>query len=200
DDVHDALIDDRDGLVGASRHSARPRELKPGDGVAVDLSERTETLLVVGAIEHEPIVGGRIRQHLARDRLEIGGLRAPGGREHAHERGGGQRSPDHDCLPLISFVLAPPGRAGPRWMKSSPKGDTPGEQTPAGARSRRRNVRPATNTRTLRMHKTFRISVVAYALAGFGAIASAQDQVEAGMQLYEEHCMGCHGEKLKAPG
>ena len=50
------------------------------------------------------------------------------------------------------------------------------------------------------MHKAFRISVVAYALAGFGAIASAQDQVEAGAQLYEEHCMGCHGEKLKAPG
>jgi len=50
------------------------------------------------------------------------------------------------------------------------------------------------------MHKAFRISVVAYALAGFGAIASAQDQVEAGAQLYEEHCTGCHGEKLKAPG
>src|SRR5262249_31995003 len=53
---------------------------------------------------------------------------------------------------------------------------------------------------TLRMHKAFRISVVAYALAGFGAIASAQDQVEAGAQLYEGHCMGCHGEELKAPG
>ena len=31
-------------------------------------------------------------------------------------------------------------------------------------------------------------------------LAWAQDQVEAGAQLYEEHCMGCHGEKLKAPG
>ena len=43
-------------------------------------------------------------------------------------------------------------------------------------------------------------SVVVCALAGVGAAAWAQDQVEAGAQLYEEHCMGCHGEKLKAPG
>ena len=43
-------------------------------------------------------------------------------------------------------------------------------------------------------------SFVACALAGVGAAAWAQDQVEAGAQLYEEHCMGCHGEKLKAPG
>ena len=50
------------------------------------------------------------------------------------------------------------------------------------------------------MHKAFRVSVAAYALAGFGAIASAQDQVAGGAQLYEEHCMGCHGEKLKASG
>ena len=50
------------------------------------------------------------------------------------------------------------------------------------------------------MHKAFRIGLAAYALAGFGESASAQDQVEAGGQLYEEHCMGCHGEKLKAPG
>ena len=50
------------------------------------------------------------------------------------------------------------------------------------------------------MHKAFRIGLAAYALAGGGAIASAQEQVEAGAQLYEEHCMGCHGEKLKAPG
>src|SRR5262249_11264534 len=156
-----------------SRHSARPRELKPGDGVAVDLSERTETLLVVGAIEHEPIVGRRIRQHLARDRLEIGGLRAPGGRGQAHERGGQPRSPDHECVPLIAFVFAPPGRAGHRGLKSSPKANTTGEHNPARARSRRRSVRAATNTRTFTMHKAFRISVVAYALAGFGAIASA---------------------------
>ena len=50
------------------------------------------------------------------------------------------------------------------------------------------------------MHRAFRIGLAAYALAAGGAIVSAQDQVEAGAQLYEEHCMGCHGEKLKAPG
>jgi mono/diheme cytochrome c family protein len=50
------------------------------------------------------------------------------------------------------------------------------------------------------MHKAFLNSVAAYALMGLGAVAAAQDQVEAGAQLYEEHCMGCHGEKLKAPG
>jgi mono/diheme cytochrome c family protein len=50
------------------------------------------------------------------------------------------------------------------------------------------------------MHKAFRIGLVACALAGVGAAAWAQDQVEAGAQLYEEHCMGCHGEKLNAPG
>jgi mono/diheme cytochrome c family protein len=57
----------------------------------------------------------------------------------------------------------------------------------------------AGNKRAFMMHKAFRIGLAAYALAG-GAVASAQDRVEAGAQLYEEHCMGCHGEKLKAPG
>jgi cytochrome c6 len=34
------------------------------------------------------------------------------------------------------------------------------------------------------------------------AAARAQDAalIEAGEQLYEEHCMGCHGEKLRSPG
>ena len=52
------------------------------------------------------------------------------------------------------------------------------------------------------MHKAVAVctSFIAYALAGVGAAVRAQDQVEAGAQLYEEHCMGCHGEKLKAPG
>jgi mono/diheme cytochrome c family protein len=50
------------------------------------------------------------------------------------------------------------------------------------------------------MHTAFRIGVVTYALVALGVVAAAQDQLEAGAQLYEEHCMGCHGEKLKAPG
>jgi len=58
------------------------------------------------------------------------------------------------------------------------------------------------NRRESIMHKAVAVctSFIAYALAGVGAAVRAQDQVEAGAQLYEEHCMGCHGEKLKAPG
>jgi mono/diheme cytochrome c family protein len=43
-------------------------------------------------------------------------------------------------------------------------------------------------------------AAAAGALAFFAAGAAAQDAVEAGEQLYEEHCMGCHGEKLRNPG
>jgi mono/diheme cytochrome c family protein len=84
-------------------------------------------------------------------------------------------------------------------LKSSPKANTTGKLSPS-AKPPQRRARPAENKRTFMMHKAFRIGLAAYALAAGGAIASAQDQVEAGAQLYEEHCMGCHGEKLKAPG
>jgi len=83
-------------------------------------------------------------------------------------------------------------------LKSSPTANTTGKLCPSAKPPQR--ARPADNKRTFMMHKAFRIGLAAYALAGGGAIASAQDQVEAGAQLYEEHCMGCHGEKLKAPG
>ena len=35
-----------------------------------------------------------------------------------------------------------------------------------------------------------------------GAAASAQDQamIEAGAQVYEEHCASCHGDKLRSTG
>jgi mono/diheme cytochrome c family protein len=84
-------------------------------------------------------------------------------------------------------------------LKSSPNANTTGKLSPS-AKPPQRRARPAENKRTFMMHKAFRIGLAAYALAAGGAIASAQDQVEAGAQLYEEHCMGCHGEKLKAPG
>jgi mono/diheme cytochrome c family protein len=84
-------------------------------------------------------------------------------------------------------------------LKSSPTANTTGKLCPS-AKPPPQRARPADNKRTFMMHKAFRIGLAAYALAGGGAIASAQDQVEAGAQLYEEHCMGCHGEKLKAPG
>jgi quinohemoprotein ethanol dehydrogenase len=42
----------------------------------------------------------------------------------------------------------------------------------------------------------------ALALLAFCAVASAQDQamIEAGEQVYDEHCATCHGEKLRSTG
>ena len=39
-------------------------------------------------------------------------------------------------------------------------------------------------------------------LLGLGAVALAQDPaaVDAGEQLYDEHCASCHGEKLRSTG
>ena|SRR5829696_974214 len=43
---------------------------------------------------------------------------------------------------------------------------------------------------------------LAFALIIFRHVASAQDraQIEAGEQLYDEHCASCHGEKLRTTG
>src|SRR5262245_7951517 len=37
-------------------------------------------------------------------------------------------------------------------------------------------------------------------LLGLSGVASAQDLVAAGEQVYEEHCASCHGEKLRSTG
>jgi len=37
-------------------------------------------------------------------------------------------------------------------------------------------------------------------LLGFSGVASAQDSIAAGEQVYEEHCASCHGEKLRSTG
>ena len=39
-------------------------------------------------------------------------------------------------------------------------------------------------------------------LLGLGAVALAQDPaaIDAGEQLYDEHCASCHGEKLRSTG
>ena len=52
------------------------------------------------------------------------------------------------------------------------------------------------------MHNIVRVSVALGALAGFCATASAQDRaaIEAGEQVYAEHCVQCHGERLRATG
>ena len=52
------------------------------------------------------------------------------------------------------------------------------------------------------MRAIFRLGFALLMVAGECARAPAQDAalIEAGEQLYEEHCMGCHGEKLRNPG
>jgi len=52
------------------------------------------------------------------------------------------------------------------------------------------------------MAKSAVASAIAFALIGSCNVASAQDQaqIEAGEQLYDEHCASCHGEKLRATG
>ncbi len=46
------------------------------------------------------------------------------------------------------------------------------------------------------------VSIAVCALLGSCAVALAQDQamIEAGEQLYDEHCASCHGEKLRSTG
>src|SRR5215831_737855 len=52
------------------------------------------------------------------------------------------------------------------------------------------------------MRRAFGVGVAVAMVMRLCAVASAQDQaqIDAGEALYEEHCMGCHGEKLRNPG
>jgi|SRR6266851_8047913 len=52
------------------------------------------------------------------------------------------------------------------------------------------------------MRVDFELGIALCMLARLCAQACAQDPalIDAGEQLYEEHCMGCHGEKLRSPG
>jgi mono/diheme cytochrome c family protein len=52
------------------------------------------------------------------------------------------------------------------------------------------------------MRAPLELGIALSVLALVCAEARAQDAAltEAGEQLYEEHCMGCHGEKLRNPG
>lgn len=52
------------------------------------------------------------------------------------------------------------------------------------------------------MSKWIRESLIVAALVLADAHASAQDQamIEAGAQVYEEHCASCHGEHLRSAG
>ena len=48
------------------------------------------------------------------------------------------------------------------------------------------------------MRKIFLASFAACVVLGACADAPAQDRIEAGEQVYEEHCATCHGVKLRA--
>ena len=50
------------------------------------------------------------------------------------------------------------------------------------------------------MRKIFLASSAACVVLGAWADAPAQDQIEAGEQVYEEHCASCHGVKLRRTG
>jgi quinohemoprotein ethanol dehydrogenase len=53
------------------------------------------------------------------------------------------------------------------------------------------------------MKRIHRVVLAAAGALTFGAVvAAAQDQaqIEAGEQLYDEHCASCHGEKLRTTG
>ena len=50
------------------------------------------------------------------------------------------------------------------------------------------------------MRKIFLASCAACIVLGACAAALAQDRVEAGEQVYEEHCATCHGVKLRSTG
>ena len=50
------------------------------------------------------------------------------------------------------------------------------------------------------MRKIFLASSAACVVLGARADAPAQDQIEVGEQVYEEHCATCHGVKLRRTG
>ncbi|MEA2989088.1 MAG: hypothetical protein QOG83_1799 [Alphaproteobacteria bacterium] len=51
------------------------------------------------------------------------------------------------------------------------------------------------------MKRAARAGLAAGALVACCAVAQAQDavKIEAGAQLYDEHCASCHGEKMRDP-
>ena len=71
DQEHDAVVDDRRRFLHTARESQHPGEREFGDVAAVDPVERTEPLLIESAVDHEPVRGIRIQQHLVRDGIEV---------------------------------------------------------------------------------------------------------------------------------
>ena len=72
--VHHAAVDDRRRFLRARWQAARPGHAKLGDVALVDLVERAEPMLVVGAADVQPVCRVGIGQHRLRDRDERRGL------------------------------------------------------------------------------------------------------------------------------
>ena len=68
DDIHDAVMDERDGFGLAGADAASPDHAELVDVLFGDLFERAVALGVVGAAEHQPVVRTGIFQHLLSDR------------------------------------------------------------------------------------------------------------------------------------
>ena len=60
-------MDDRNGLGLARTHAAFPGQVQLSHVLLGDLLQRTEALGVVGAAEHQPVIGTRVFEHLLGD-------------------------------------------------------------------------------------------------------------------------------------
>ena len=98
--------------------------VQPADVLFVDLIERTVTLRVVGAAEHQPIVGAGVQQHRARHRRKAPALRDDGGDSAARTIGITTSRVFFIALPLKTGIGSPgtlgvchkqPGRRGSGW-------------------------------------------------------------------------------------
>src|SRR5262245_19068567 len=62
-DIHHALINDGYGFRKTGPHPSRPRHAQLTYVAPVDLFQWTESLLIVGSTQHQPVVRTRIQEH-----------------------------------------------------------------------------------------------------------------------------------------
>ena len=97
DQIHDAVVDERHGLVGAIliAHRPHPRQTKPADVGAGDVGKRTVAPGPIRTPRHQPIAGRGIAQHLVSHRhvvLDRAGHRDPSPRRRECRCGRWSRS------------------------------------------------------------------------------------------------------------
>jgi hypothetical protein len=78
-------VDDGDGFGLTGADAAGPDHAELADVLFGDLFEGAEALGVVGAAEHEPVVGTGVLEHLLGDRDEALDLREGGGQGDGEE-------------------------------------------------------------------------------------------------------------------